>query len=80
MGNNIRFVFEKAGSYFRDVNSISSGVIRKNVLNKWSESLCESDILKANQIRELILERDDIDTWIFNYEECQHIINVLCTE
>ena len=54
--------------------------MRQTLLDKWSGSFCEDDVSKATQIRELISERDCMNDWILNYDECQYLITVLCTE
>ena len=80
MGNNIQYVFELAGCDFNNIYTVGSRVVRQSLLDKWSGSFCEDDVSKATQIRELISERDCMNDWILNYDECQYLITVLCTE
>ena len=54
--------------------------MRKYLCVEWFYTCKENDIQTGAQIRELILQRDSIEKWILDRNECTDIINNLCTE
>ena len=54
--------------------------MRKYLYAEWFYTCKENDIQTGAQIRELILQRDSMEKWILDRNECTDIINKLCTE
>ena len=54
--------------------------MRKYLCAEWFYTCKENDIQTGAQIWELILQRDSIEKWILDPNECTDIINNLCTE
>ena len=54
--------------------------MQKYLCAEWFYTCKENDIQTGAQIRELILQRDSIEKWILDRNECTDIINNLCTE
>ena len=54
--------------------------MRKYLYAEWCYTCKENDIQTGAQIRELILQRDSMEKWILDRNECTDSINNLCTE
>ena len=80
IGNNIRLVLFKVGFSVNQIRCISPATMRKYLCAEWFYTCKENDIQTGAQIRELILQRDSIEKWILDRNECTDIINNLCTE
>ena len=50
------------------------------MMNNCHQNCKENDIQTGAEIRELILQRDSMEKWILDRNECIDIINNLCTE
>ena len=80
LGNNMRYVFEKCGYYFRYFNTTTCFMLKNACLRKWAKTFTDNDVYKGRQIRELIKHRDSRVNWLLNSDECQTIITNMCTE
>ena len=80
IGNNIRLVLFKVGFSVNQIRCISPATMRKYLCAEWFYTCKENDIQTGAQIRELILQRDSMEKWILDRNECTDIINNLCTE
>ena len=80
IGNNIRLDLSKVGFSVNQIRCISPATMRKYLYAEWFYTCKENDIQTGAQIRELVLQRDSMEKWVLDRNECTDIINNLCTE
>ena len=78
-GHNIRHLYMKYGLTFDDLLKMSMMKIKDIFYCKWFDTLNDNSVYSAVMTRELSLMKDGTYLNIFNDEQMNILINLLCT-
>ena len=81
MGNNIRKIcFEnELDTCMWDLYNVTGIGVANDIVNRWKRTVVNENIRVAEQIKELVFERDNLQEWLLERGDICDIISFLCT-
>ncbi len=80
IGQNIRYFTYKCRFNIKDFVKLTCTDIISRVCDEWKDRMTEDNVKVAEQVKELVYERDGMDEWLLEKGEINDISNYLCTD